>query len=354
VALCALVLTGINGYTHFRDLDKRSNYVAYDYSKNVLRSLPPGSVVVMKKDVQLFSLWNRQIVEGERPDITVISQGLATSAWYRDGMAKRAPGIYIGPLKDAAGWQSLLEFNKGKDVYVSADAEYRQPPGFRDEPAGIVSRITAAPGTVRGGMLLDTLYACRGDYRYGAYREFFTPDLIEDYARARMVLGRSLYEKGDQSQARRNFYAALAMQPLFPMAWNYIGFTYFQEGAFGDAEQNYSTAARQYEDYYGLAGKYNARPESLDGIRRDWADVLVSRGVCAEKLGRTDESLAAYQQALAVDPGQTKAYFNRAVIFWNRQEWERVISDLEAALRVDPNNSEASFYLAKARAKQGR
>ena len=37
--------------------DRRRHFYAYDYAQNVFRAAPPGSVVVVKKDVQLYALW---------------------------------------------------------------------------------------------------------------------------------------------------------------------------------------------------------------------------------------------------------------------------------------------------------
>ncbi len=140
---CAALL-GIQLYNGNIDLQKRWNLVAYDYSKNILRSLPPNSILVMKKDVQLFALWNRQYVSGERKDAAIVGQGLSGSPWYQTPFAKLHPDVRLCPLRDATDWKTLVELNPGKEVYFSADADYARPDGFIELPNGLLCRVAPA------------------------------------------------------------------------------------------------------------------------------------------------------------------------------------------------------------------
>ncbi|MHB9154555.1 MAG: protein O-mannosyl-transferase family [Endomicrobiales bacterium] len=346
---CAAVLALFNAAQHFPELNKRKNFIAYDYARSVLRSLPRNAVLVMKKDVQLFALWNQQLVEKRRPDIAVVSQGLCGSPWYRDGFRKLHPGIHLGPLRGKEDWQSFLEMNEGKDIYFTSDAEYVRPQGYSEEPDGLVSRIHRDSNAPRAGELLHVLYPYRGRYRYTAYREFFTPDLIEGYARSFVQLGLTRLEQGKLAAAREEFYAALRMQPLLPVASNYAAFTCFQEGKYPEALAGYLETARQYEALLSLSEQYNSLPEVKDGLRKDLSDVCLSAGVCSEKMQKDDESLSWYRKALDIYPGQEKAYFNRAVIYWRRNDWQRVAGELESALKINPQYREAAYFLEQAR-----
>jgi tetratricopeptide (TPR) repeat protein len=336
---------------NFPELNKRANFIAYDYSKNVLRSLPPGSILVMKKDVQLFSLWNRQLVEDRRPDVAVVSQGLSGSFWYVDKFIRRHPGVTLCPLHGSADWAAFLTTNRGKDIYFSCDAEYSRPDGYDEEPDGIVSRIAKAPLRPRGDVLLDYIYPYRGNFTYGAYREFFTPDIIEDYARAHLEQGQYFVRAGLNERGRAYLRRALAMRGLMPLAANSLAYSYFAEGNYARAKENYLRTIELYSGYQELAVRFKALPEVCASIARDQADAYIALGVCIEKSGGDEEALRYYAAAIDAYPQSARAYFNRAVIYWKRNDWQQVVRELESAVRIDPQFKEAAGYLNLARQK---
>jgi len=347
--LCAALLA-VQLFNGSRDLQKRDNLVAYDYAKNVLRSLPENSIVVMKKDVQLFALWNRQYVEGERKDSAVVGQGLSGSPWYQTAFARVHPDVGLGALRNASDWKTLAEMNPGKGLFFSPDADYSRPQGYVELPRGLLNLVTPKTGTP-DQFLLGEIFPYRGKYFYGDYREFFTPDIIEDYARAHIALGRYYMDEKRGPEARREFETSLRLQPFFPQVYSLIAYTYVAENNYPAASKYYREAAAQFDKLLDMAAEYNTLEDTRDGIRRDISDAYISLGVCSEKALKDDESLSYYSQATSVWPGQARAYFNRSVIFWRRGDWPQVIRELEQALRVDPNFKEAAYYLETAKRK---
>ncbi|MBN1622568.1 MAG: DUF2723 domain-containing protein [Endomicrobiales bacterium] len=344
----------INTVYHFPDLNKRNNFISYDYSKNVLRSLPEKSVVVLKEDVQLFSLWNRYIVESDRPDLAVISQGLSGSFWYKDKWGKIHGDLILGELKSKEGWKQFAENNQSRNIYFTGDVEYQGISGYVGEPCGLVNKITKSFTTASGDILLQHIYPYRGSYSYEEYREFFTPDLIEEYSKSFLALGRYYMRTNNYELARYNFKKALSLKPLFPIADNYIGFTFYNEGNFKEAKNVYQKAVRQYRKYQELAKAYNVLDDVYYGIVKELADVYTSLGVCSERLGEDDEGLRFYQNAIEVYPMQKTAHFNKSVIYWKNKQWKKVISELESALKIDPNYQQALYYLQKAKENIGK
>jgi tetratricopeptide (TPR) repeat protein len=347
---CAALLFCGNLGLHFPELDKRVNFVAYDYSKNVLRSVPPASVLVMKKDVQLFSLWNKQLVEHCRPDVAIISQGLAGSPWYIDKFNLLHKGVVIGSLRNGGDWKNLVENNADRQVYFTGDSDYTRPDGYDEEPDGLVNRVTKTIAS-DGEVLLTAIYPYRGKFLYSAYREFFTPDLIEDYAHAYFSLGQYYVQAASYDRGRKLLSMAVGLRELMPVACNTIAYSYSAEGKWQQARSEYLVTVGQYEALQALAKQFNTLPEAQEGIARDLSDVYVSLGVCAEKLNDDEEALRYYATAIDVFPAKPRAYFNRSVIYWKRNDWTSVIRELESALRIDPGFKEAAYYLSLARQK---
>jgi tetratricopeptide (TPR) repeat protein len=104
----------------------------------------------------------------------------------------------------------------------------------------------------------------------------------------------------------------------------------------------------------GLARQYKAHEDVVDTLRGELSSTLLSAGVVSERLNDYDNSLKLYAKAIEVNPGNARAYFNRSVIYWKRGDWGSVVSDLENAVRIDPNFKEAGYYLAQARARLNR
>jgi tetratricopeptide (TPR) repeat protein len=346
--LFGTLILAVNLAVHFPDLNKRYNFIAYDYSKNVFRSLPNDSVVVSKKDVQLFLLWDRQLAEKNRLDLCVISQGLSGSFWYIESWRKMHPGLFIGPLNNQADWKYLVENNK-REVYFTMEADYSRIDKFLEEPNGLTSRITKEYATKNNAdILLNYIYPYRGKYNYTAYREFFSPDIIEDYALGYLYLGQYYLNRKEFEKARDCFKKALAMKPLFPLVLNYTGYTYFEEGKNERAIEEYTVAISQYRTIIKMTYDFNSLPDVREGLTRELSDLYLSLGVCCEKIGKDNECLNAYQSAIDIFPMQAKAHFNKSVIYWKRGDWQQVIKELETALKIDPNYREAAYYLQTA------
>ncbi len=106
--------------------DRRAHLYNYDFARNVFASAPPGAVVVAKKDVQLYALWHYQTVQGWRPDLRIVAQGLAGSPWYRASWRRRDPEMAVSSLAVPEGWSALAA--SGRPVLATQDAEL---PGAR-------------------------------------------------------------------------------------------------------------------------------------------------------------------------------------------------------------------------------
>lgn len=352
VLLLSAVMVGFNLHANLPELCKRTNFIAFDYATNILRSLPRGAVLVMKKDVQLFALWDRQLAHGRRPDVFLVSQGLAGSPWYQRAWGRLRHAVTLGPLTTEEQWRSWLTANPSETLYISGDVEYARPAGVVDTPAGLLMRINAALPVSPAPVLLDEIYARRGAYHVDAYREFFTPDLIENYAQAYLAAGQFEAGRGRHDRACARFDDALRLQPLLPIAHSFDGYSRLQLGDLTAARAAYRRAAEGYGIMRGQAVQYRALAPVQDGLRAGQADTLLARGVCEERLGDDTAALESYRQAASAAPENARSYFNAAVVYWKRADWPRVIAQLENALRADPSFREAARYLTIARQNQ--
>lgn len=71
------------------------------------------------------------------------------------------------------------------------------------------------------------------------------------------------------------------------------------------------------------------------------AVLLTNRGYTYMHLGRNDEALMDFTEALAADPYYAPAYLNRATVFKNLQMYEASLKDLLSVLAFDEDNAAA-------------
>ncbi len=64
-------------------LDLSADEQAEDFCRAVMIESPPQAVLWTGTDRQTFALWYCQQVEGQRPDVAVVDQGLWEFDWYR-------------------------------------------------------------------------------------------------------------------------------------------------------------------------------------------------------------------------------------------------------------------------------
>ena len=125
---------------NYHSHDRTGNYVAYDYSYNILQSCEKDAILFTNGDNDTFPLWYLQYVEGIRRDVRVVNLSLLNTPWYIKQLRDEEPKVPIR-LTDKQienvmprpwplpGRTDSIYFEIPKDVLIKElpDIELRKP-----------------------------------------------------------------------------------------------------------------------------------------------------------------------------------------------------------------------------------
>ena len=95
VALMFVVLP-LNMYVYNKWRSSRQdNYVAYDFSRNMLETVEPNAIIFTNGDNDTYPLWYMQEVENIRTDVRVINLSLIQTPWYIKQMKNLEPEYHL-------------------------------------------------------------------------------------------------------------------------------------------------------------------------------------------------------------------------------------------------------------------
>ena len=80
---------------NYAKVDKSNNHLLYNFTGNMLKSYPPGSIMIVSGDTLSMGIDYHQMVEKQRRDVIVVDQEKMTYPWYCEQKRQQEPTMDI-------------------------------------------------------------------------------------------------------------------------------------------------------------------------------------------------------------------------------------------------------------------
>lgn len=281
--------------------DRSDNYILYDYSQNILKSVDYRGTIMALRDNQVFGLLYQQYVERARPDVILYNTAGAVLQ-----NSKLFEGVPVqGELRDRVEKQ-VIEAAPSRVYYC----EQRDLTGFDPYglmPHGIIYRVVSVADDIQLFPYWER-YCFRGIYKPLINLDLMISDIMELYLQAtneHYRLAKTVSYINDTAKLA----AAKSPAQAAPI-WHELGQMYAERKLIGKAT-----------DYFLLANE--ADPGNTV--------YLLKAALGLRVMNRVHESLTLLQQILAVRPRFEKAVkttaeiyeqayqdYAQALIYWRR------------------------------------
>ena len=166
--------------------------------------------------------------------------------------------------------------------------------------------------------------------------------------------------KGELAEALAFYLKAVEVNPKYSESYFSCGNIYSQQGRFDTATDYYTRALkievqvnpRLYKSvvYASRGAAYFSNRQyhlAFDDFNQalelnpDNTVALDNRAIIYSSMGYTDPALADYNKSLLLKSDDPTSYYNRALFYYNQHQYDLSLADLERALRFDPSHVKA-------------
>jgi predicted O-linked N-acetylglucosamine transferase (SPINDLY family) len=165
--------------------------------------------------------------------------------------------------------------------------------------------------------------------------------------------GLAAYRGGALEQAQAMVQSALQIQPTSFDALNLMGLIAYQAGRFDSAAEAFRRAllvsanAEVYYNHGNALSNLGRNEEALlsydnaVALKPDHAFAHLGRGNALSAIGSQEQALASYDRSIALAPGFAMGHYNRARLLYEMNRLPESLASYDKAIALEPNYFEA-------------
>jgi tetratricopeptide (TPR) repeat protein len=342
---------------HWHHNDRSDDAWAYDYARNMFRTLDENAIYFPTSDHATFPCIYLQAVDGLRPDVTIANKyGYPEEDLYADmpeDLRAQFGKIPTEPEERVIEDWIIRQYPE-RPVYFTTKRAFDE---FQLVPAGLAYRLvrpgeeaperdywaayewtTLDPQDTRGDYTAGLIL---GDVHFARARDHFAKGEKEAGA---AELEKAVAATGGNKETMNNFGSMLAENGMMAEA-----VAYFERAIALDPA--YLTPLRNLSKVYMARGDPEKALEYIDRLLEkrpmDYEAVWL-RIDALQKAGRPDDAIAQLEDILKADPEEARAYRELGIIYLrDKSDRDMARAYLTQSLRINPKQPEVMQLLQR-------
>ncbi|MBN1622569.1 MAG: DUF2723 domain-containing protein [Endomicrobiales bacterium] len=296
-------------FQNIGSLNHRNEFIFYDYGKNILRTLPQGSIMFSDRaDEMEFAIAYLHMSERKRPDISFVDCNAGVSrSIYGDDYYRiwGKPRLAIREKIETA----IIQGTRRPVYYATFEPQMIDIPRFQE---GLIYKVDNSEAEKKN--IYPYIYSLRiPDYNQMDKRSL---NLLFSYFH---LMGKYCLTVKDMPYADLYFKGLVSYDKSRRWAQT-VGFLYHKNGLLNMAEAYYLKSRPNTEVYTNLGAIYELKND-------------------------LNKAMDFYQKALQLDYESVQTHFNLAVLYWHMSNWNKVVEELKIVLELNPEHADAKKYL---------
>lgn len=320
--------------------NQRNNYIAYDFAKNCLSTMPENSILITSGDNDTFPLWYLQQVEHFRTDVKVVAMGLIQEPYYEKYLKnslKLNCSEDIRALSQEETTLRLINKNTGFKIYLTYFGAAKLSALLLFSPRGILYEV--APLKEKDLELCSELihekYNMRGITDKKLYKDFLTSSMIEPYAKAYLDIGLLYLEENNTGQAVKYFNEIYKLD--FGVRED------ARKGFVSSVDLEMAKIAASSEEWDNVLKLLDGKEEEL----KNNPYFYLTRGCAYRGKKMYKEAFADMSLAINLWPKSAKVYLEVAKLYYDMGDLQNALYKCVTALQYDEKLPTGHYWLGK-------
>ncbi|MEK6645832.1 MAG: tetratricopeptide repeat protein [Candidatus Firestonebacteria bacterium] len=334
-------------YSNCKVNDLSKNVLAYNYGKNIVRTLDNDSILFTSGDNATFILKYMQAVENIKPAQKICDDnGVIFKNIYGDNIYDLPLALHNEVIESV---QKNIALQDNSNVYFVFGGKLQSIVGISYKQYGVLYRVSQE--NLKRNKLNELNFSGINKIYYdhlendiiAQYHYFFGESYIENNREKAILEFRKALEIGKNNSSIKSAVFDVASKKNF---LNDLSEDLLDSKVSGDV-QDYNN---QGNIFLGK-GEYDKAIELYKkalNVHPKYAEAYNNLGLCYMNKGDFNLAIDSYYKSLSIKPSDARVYSNLGVVYFRTNNFKESIKVLEKAVEISPGYDAGHYNLANA------